>query len=257
MGYFIIGDRLETLPRGLLGKRRHSTERLTINVYRLSLLGRTTTMDPLTEKYYSLSPYLWCAGNPLKFIDPDGNDVAVLHYEGEHIALLISEDNKSWYYYSINGNNVYSLGSGTSCHSSQSSGDSSFSGGSKTNDVNVGPFESVSSFLDSDYNRKQNGYNYDKAFVIKTTSKQAKIVADEFMRVSNTEYSLNPFSPNHCGTAVQKSLESIGIETRSTDYLSIDPMTNIYVPIRTNPYLPSSLFYNIVLQNNGSYVKQN
>ena len=102
MGYFIIGDRLETLPRGLLGKRRHSTERLTINVYRLSLLGRTTTMDPLTEKYYSLSPYLWCAGNPLKFIDPDGNDVAVLHYEGEHIALLISEDNKSWYYYSIN-----------------------------------------------------------------------------------------------------------------------------------------------------------
>ena len=222
-----------------------------------SLLGRTTTMDPLAEKYYSISPYAWCAGNPVKYVDPDGNDVAVLHYEGEHIALLISEDNKSWYYYSINGNNVYSLGSGTSCHSSQSSGDSSFSGGSKTNDVNVGPFESVSSFLDSDYNREQNGYNYDKAFVIKTTSKQAKIVADEFMRVSNTEYSLNPFSPNHCGTAVQKSLESIGIETRSTDYLSIHPMTNIYVPIRTNPYLPSSLFYNIVLQNNGSYVKQN
>ena len=28
-----------------------------------SLLGRTSTMDPLAEKYYSLSPYLWCAGN--------------------------------------------------------------------------------------------------------------------------------------------------------------------------------------------------
>ena len=75
MGYFIIGDRLETLPRGLLGKRRHSTERLTINVYRLSLLGRTTTMDPLTEKYYSLSPYLWCAGNPVRFVDLDGKEV--------------------------------------------------------------------------------------------------------------------------------------------------------------------------------------
>ena len=37
-----------------------------------SLLGRTTTMDPLAEKYYSLSPYLWCAGNPVKFVDPDG-----------------------------------------------------------------------------------------------------------------------------------------------------------------------------------------
>ena len=32
-----------------------------------SLLGRTTTMDPLAEKYYSLSPYLWCAGNPVKY----------------------------------------------------------------------------------------------------------------------------------------------------------------------------------------------
>ena len=28
-----------------------------------SLLGRTSTMDTLGEKYYSLSPYLWCAGN--------------------------------------------------------------------------------------------------------------------------------------------------------------------------------------------------
>lgn len=31
-----------------------------------SLLGRTSTMDPLAEKYYSLSPYLWCAGNTVK-----------------------------------------------------------------------------------------------------------------------------------------------------------------------------------------------
>ena len=222
-----------------------------------SLLGRTTTMDPLAEKYYSLSPYTWCAGNPVKFVDPDGNDVAVLHYEGQHIALLVSEDNKSWYYYSINGNNVYSFGSGTSCQSSQSSGDSSFSGGCNTNDVNVGPFESVSSFLDSDYNREHNGYNYDKAFVIKTTSKEAKIVADEFTRISNTNYSLNPFSPNHCGTAVQKSLETIGIETKSIDYHSIDPMINIYIPSQTNPYFPNSLYHNIVSQNKGSFVKQN
>ena len=28
-----------------------------------SLLGRTSTMDPKAEKYYSLSPYLWYAGN--------------------------------------------------------------------------------------------------------------------------------------------------------------------------------------------------
>ena len=40
-----------------------------------SLIGRTSTMDPLAEKYYSLSPYLWCAGNPVRFVDPNGNYV--------------------------------------------------------------------------------------------------------------------------------------------------------------------------------------
>ena len=35
-------------------------------------LGRTTTMDPLAEKYTPMSPYLWCGGNPVKFVDPTG-----------------------------------------------------------------------------------------------------------------------------------------------------------------------------------------
>ncbi len=35
-------------------------------------LGRFTTVDPLAEKYYSWSPYAYCANNPIKFIDPTG-----------------------------------------------------------------------------------------------------------------------------------------------------------------------------------------
>ncbi len=33
---------------------------------------RWLTMDPLCEKYYSISPYAYCAGDPVNRIDPDG-----------------------------------------------------------------------------------------------------------------------------------------------------------------------------------------
>ena len=37
-------------------------------------LARFHTVDPLAEKYYSWSPYAYCANNPLRFIDPTGMD---------------------------------------------------------------------------------------------------------------------------------------------------------------------------------------
>ena len=40
-----------------------------------SILGRWDRVDPLCEKYYSLSPYNYCGGNPVKFIDSDGREV--------------------------------------------------------------------------------------------------------------------------------------------------------------------------------------
>ena len=37
-------------------------------------LGRFMTMDPLAEKYYNVSPYSYCAGDPVNRFDPDGRD---------------------------------------------------------------------------------------------------------------------------------------------------------------------------------------
>ena len=36
---------------------------------------RTTTPDPLAEMYYDISPYAWCANNPVRFVDPDGREI--------------------------------------------------------------------------------------------------------------------------------------------------------------------------------------
>lgn len=39
--------------------------------------ARWTTQDPLAEKYKSYSPYSYCIGNPIKFVDPDGKDIVL------------------------------------------------------------------------------------------------------------------------------------------------------------------------------------
>ena len=38
-------------------------------------LGRWHFMDPLCEKYYDISPYVYCGGNPVNAIDPDGRSI--------------------------------------------------------------------------------------------------------------------------------------------------------------------------------------
>ena len=35
-------------------------------------LRRWLTPDPLSEKYYDVSPYVYCAGDPVNLVDPDG-----------------------------------------------------------------------------------------------------------------------------------------------------------------------------------------
>lgn len=38
------------------------------------ILGRFSSVDPLCEKYYGMSPYVYCKCNPINRIDPDGMD---------------------------------------------------------------------------------------------------------------------------------------------------------------------------------------
>ena len=44
--------------------------------------GMFTSMDPLCEKYYHISPYAYCAGNPVRYVDPDGRYLAMYDDNG-------------------------------------------------------------------------------------------------------------------------------------------------------------------------------
>lgn len=57
-------------------------------------LGRWFGVDPLTEKYYSISPYTYVANNPLRFIDPDGTRIDDYYINSDgSIKVTKTDDN--------------------------------------------------------------------------------------------------------------------------------------------------------------------
>jgi RHS repeat-associated protein len=46
-------------------------------------LGVWHSIDPLSEKYYSVSPYCYVANNPVLFVDPDGKQIKIKYRDDE------------------------------------------------------------------------------------------------------------------------------------------------------------------------------
>ena len=83
--------------------------------YDSDLMTGWLSVDPMADKYPSLSPYAYCAWNPIKLVDPDGRDTINIKYnstdgkwnfdksgkythkermKGEHIGVFLSATNK-------------------------------------------------------------------------------------------------------------------------------------------------------------------
>lgn len=59
----------------------------------MSDIGRWGVIDPLAEKYYSTSPYVYVANNPINAIDPDGRDIVNIaggvRFTGSHARMML------------------------------------------------------------------------------------------------------------------------------------------------------------------------
>ena len=61
--------------------------------YYSSDLSLWLSVDPMCDKYPSLSPYVYCADNPVKLVDPNGEDIYVGEYRYYNGQLYDKEGN--------------------------------------------------------------------------------------------------------------------------------------------------------------------
>lgn len=138
-----------------------------------------------------------------------------------------------------------------------------FKGGRKFNDVGVGKWDSPQQFIDSKYNSKGdknnksiNGFGYDRAYVISSSSDQDEIMRNSFSdTANNTEYKI---LGNNCATAVQKALYDAGISVASPSEKTLhipanphlgEPELKITVP---NFSILPSMAFKAIMSNNKS-----
>jgi RHS repeat-associated protein len=74
-------------------------------------LGRWHSMDPLAEQYRRWTPYNYCLNNPLRFIDPDGMNLAEFEINRTNGEIKKLNDNQ---YYKTESGEVKPLAEGES-----------------------------------------------------------------------------------------------------------------------------------------------
>lgn len=52
---------------------------------------QSMSIDPHCEKYYSISPYVYCMNNPVKYIDPNGKDAVLVVFPDYKISTPIGK----------------------------------------------------------------------------------------------------------------------------------------------------------------------
>ena len=69
--------------------------------------GRWFVPDPLAEKYSSMSPYMYCGGNPIAILDIDGMDVWNVNKKGQIVNKFENKDYDAFYMVNSNGERTF------------------------------------------------------------------------------------------------------------------------------------------------------
>ena len=61
--------------------------------YDSDLSGLFLSVDPMSDKYPSVSPYAYCMWNPMRLVDPDGDSIIVIGSQSEEIVKQLQTNN--------------------------------------------------------------------------------------------------------------------------------------------------------------------
>ena len=179
--------------------------------------GVFTTMDPLAEKYYDISPYAYCANNPINAIDKIGKDITFLiASKGAdgfgHMGAIIG--NNSTYYYITAG--ATNIDDGLFSNSNQE-------GGISITEIKVPTMGEAITFV-----RNADTFNsyYDDSITFSTSNKMDKSMLNEATdkqeKFKNGEEHYRLFT-NNCADIVKDIFEK---GTDSSLHMGISPSPN-------------------------------
>ena len=108
--------------------------------YQDPMLPMFTTIDPLAEQAPGISPYAYCAGNPIRYIDPTGKSTKVIYSGNSHYIVIGGDfdNDRNIYLYQKDRNGNYtvkgkSIGVSTSETSFYNSDENSWANGAIIN----------------------------------------------------------------------------------------------------------------------------
>ena len=205
---------------------------------------RFTTMDPMCEKYYNISPYAYCGNNPVNAVDLKGDSLFVLSAPNGangngHLAILIQDSEGKWNYYSKNG----------------TEGFSGLYGKPNSDNRGDGSFFSVEEFLNSDnynpVNEETGKRKYTEGYLIPSTPEEDKKAVEGAMLELDKKYNV---IGSNCAVTVQSALNAAGKDAGFLKEIILSPFLDNFVSfadyiIRSK--VPNRIYQQIKVNNQG------